>query len=150
MKIFNTIASRRQAGDTIIEVLIAVSILALVMTVAYQSTSRSLQNGIDSSSRQQALALAEQQIEIIKNAAANNVSAYQAYVAAGGGSFCIAPSNMSANYGISSVSSTSCHLINSRYNLSDTYAAGEFTISANWPSTVSGSSGISKLAIYYR
>ena len=164
MRIFATIKSdlnqighgrrfTRQAGDTIIEVLVSVSILALVLSVAYGSTSRSLQNGVDSSNRQQALALAEQQVEIIKNAAASNQVGLGAYQSQPGTAFCIDNTKIGipTQYGKSAPTSSACHLINSVYDLSDTCnASGLFTIIASWPSAVSGSSGNSQLTIYYR
>jgi prepilin-type N-terminal cleavage/methylation domain-containing protein len=164
MRIFATIRSNlnqigpahrfaRQAGDTIIEVLVSVSILALVLSIAYASTSRSLQNGVDSSNRQRALALAEQQVEIIKNAAVSNRAALGAYHSAPGTAFCIDSTKIGSptQYGDSAPTSSACHLINSVYDLSDTYnVSGLFTIIASWSSAVSGSSGNSQLTIYYR
>jgi type II secretory pathway pseudopilin PulG len=143
-----------ETGDTIIEVLVAMSILALVLTVAYQSTSRSLQSGINSSNRQQAVALASEQIEIIKSAESSplGAAAILAYQASAGTPFCISSSGLtSPPYG-KSTSISSCNNFNSTvFNLSDTYSAsGLFTIVATWPSTVSGSSGKSQITLYYR
>jgi prepilin-type N-terminal cleavage/methylation domain-containing protein len=104
--------SLNQAGDTIIEVMVAVAILALVLTVAYQSTSRSLQSGVDSSNRQQAIALASQQIEIIKNAETSpqGEPALNAYHAAG--AFCIDGTKLdNSNYGRSQ-NIFACHSVN--------------------------------------
>ncbi|MGA3150697.1 MAG: prepilin-type N-terminal cleavage/methylation domain-containing protein [Candidatus Saccharimonadales bacterium] len=126
-----------QRGDTIIEVLISMSILALVLTGAYVSTSRSLQDGTDSSDRQQALALAEQQIEFIKS----NPSAYQPPTNSKTNSFCIGND--------SSIQTGASCTFNSQYTMTDTYSGGLFTIVATWPSAV-GSGGQSQLTLYYR
>jgi Tfp pilus assembly protein PilV len=126
---------QQQSGDTIIEVLLAMCILALVLITTFVSTNRSLQSGVDSSNRQQALALAEQQVELIKT----SPSSYQPV-----GTFCV------DNTGTLQTSSANCQLgINNQYNFADTYtaASGLYTVVATWPST---SNAGSKLTVYYR
>src|SRR5438105_7494298 len=56
-------------GDTIVEVLISIAILAAVLGTAVVTSAHSLQTGTDAGNRHQGLALAQQQIELIKNAA---------------------------------------------------------------------------------
>jgi Tfp pilus assembly protein PilV len=53
-------------GDTIVEVMLCMLILAVVMAAAYATSTRSLKSGIDISNRSQALTYAQQQIEAIK------------------------------------------------------------------------------------
>ena len=60
-------AVRGSRGDTIIEVMVSVSILAVVFGVAFSSSNQSLQEGTNASNRNQAVQIAEQQIAIIKN-----------------------------------------------------------------------------------
>lgn len=55
-----------QAGDTIIEVLISISVIALVMGMAYGTAARALSTTRSSQERLEALKLAEGQIERIK------------------------------------------------------------------------------------
>jgi prepilin-type N-terminal cleavage/methylation domain-containing protein len=60
--------SKTQRGDTIIEVLISMTILGVVLATAYISTDRSLQYGINSQMRDQAVLIGQQQVELLKNA----------------------------------------------------------------------------------
>ncbi len=61
----------RQAGDTIVEVLIAIAIVSLVLTGAYASTRRS-RNAIQTAQEQgEALKIAESQLEYIKQSIDN-------------------------------------------------------------------------------
>lgn len=55
-----------QAGDTIVEVLIATTILAFVLTGAYESAQYSLNNIINAKNRVSALNIATSQIESLK------------------------------------------------------------------------------------
>ncbi|HUY53303.1 MAG TPA: prepilin-type N-terminal cleavage/methylation domain-containing protein [Candidatus Dormibacteraeota bacterium] len=59
-------------GDTIVEVLIAMVILAFVLTGAYQSAQYSLNNIINSENRVTALNIASGQIESLKQLLATN------------------------------------------------------------------------------
>jgi len=130
----------RQTGDTIIEVLISMSILVLVLTATYVSSSRSLQNGTDSSNRQQALALAGQQVEFIKT----SPSTYQTT-----GNFCAYVDSTTNTLKSAAPTSAQCQQANGQYTMTDTYNAnGLYTIVASWP--LPGSSTASQLTLYYR
>lgn len=56
-------------GDTIIEVLLSVTILGLVLALSFTSAGRSLSAGTDAANRNQALAYAQQQVELLRSAA---------------------------------------------------------------------------------
>ena len=127
------ITSKSQAGDTIIEVLIAMAILALVMVGAYVSSSRSLRNGTDAANRQQALALAEQQAEFIKNLNS-------------GGSVYVPPSGNFYVDNSGNAQKGSGTLL-TLYTITDTYSGGLYTITANWQDT---GSTVSQLQIFYK
>lgn len=62
------LGSLKQRGDTIVEVIIVTAILGLVLAGSYSLTSHSLQNGIESNLRTEALSFAQQQAEYIKDA----------------------------------------------------------------------------------
>ena len=62
----------RQAGDTIVEVLIAIAIISVVLGGAYVSTNRSLLATRAAQERVSALKLAESQMEQIKGLAASD------------------------------------------------------------------------------
>lgn len=66
---------RREAGDTIVEVLMATMVVMLVLGGAYVTTNRSLQATRAAQERTVALKLAESQIEQIKGLARNNPDA---------------------------------------------------------------------------
>lgn len=57
---------KKQAGDTLVEVLISIAIVSVVITGAYALASRSLRQGITASEHGQALKLAESQLESLK------------------------------------------------------------------------------------
>src|SRR3990167_9602950 len=58
----------REAGDTIIEVLLSIAILGLVLAGAYALANRNLSSGVSAGWRDQALTSAQSQIEHIINA----------------------------------------------------------------------------------
>ena len=89
----------RQKGDTIVEVMISMVVLAIVITVAYATSSRSFQSSVDSQYRDQAVSFAQQQIELLKNADNNGAGVISAYRPAT--SFCIKPSDSSIQTGSS-------------------------------------------------
>jgi prepilin-type N-terminal cleavage/methylation domain-containing protein len=53
-------------GDTIVEVLIAIAIISLALTGAYNSANRSIHQAQDSQERAEALKVTEQQVEILR------------------------------------------------------------------------------------
>ena len=143
-----------QIGDTIVEVLISMTILTLVLTVTYVSVSHSLRSGIDSSNRQQALSLAQQQVEIIKSAAANNQAVLSVYQTAG--DFCIIAANVGAAPQYGRTNGASCNPVaGTLFDIIDTYTPGApgvpglFTINATWLGGPSGNT-TSQLTLYYR
>lgn len=60
---------RTQAGDTIIEVMIALAIVGAVIGTSYAISARSLRTGRQAQERTEALKLVESQIELLKAAA---------------------------------------------------------------------------------
>jgi len=139
MQLNKTFRLRSQAGDTIVEVLISVAILAVVMAATYISSSQSLRNGTDSSNRQQALALANQQVELLK---ANPVCSKPTPPPAPG--YC--NSTFSIN-GAGIAGSGTYRPNNTVFTIADTYSSPTYTITATWPGP---SSQNSQLQIYYR
>lgn len=80
MRLIKTFSNpRNTAGDTIVEVLVSAAILAAVLSVAYATANHNLQNSTDADNRNQAIAYVGQQIEFIKNAAANSTAALATY-----------------------------------------------------------------------
>lgn len=73
---------RQTSGDTIIEVLIALSILSFALTTAYSTVNRSMQSARNSQEHSEALQYLNSQVELAR-AAATNLGLY------GPGSFCM-------------------------------------------------------------
>ena len=114
----------KQAGDTIVEVLISVSILSVVLVGCYTVVNHSLQTGTESAQRSEALALAQEQIEYIKNASINNTNQLSAYQQGLTGSTnCIVNGVVSSN--------SSCQT--GQYTISTSYSTPVFTTVASWP-----------------
>ena len=61
---------KNQKGDTIVEVLISIVIIALILTGAYETANASLKSIIDSQERTQALGYAQDQVEDLRTEAA--------------------------------------------------------------------------------
>lgn len=57
---------RGSAGDTIIEVLLSATALALVLSISFISANHSLRAGSDAANRNQAVQYASQQIELVR------------------------------------------------------------------------------------
>lgn len=84
----------KQRGDTIVEVLIALSIISLVITVSYATAQRSLRLGQRAQERLEAVKVAESQIETLKGMGAftDTRDIFAAgYVSTN--SFCVSPSS---------------------------------------------------------
>jgi prepilin-type N-terminal cleavage/methylation domain-containing protein len=64
--------NNKQSGDTIIEVLLAMSVIGLVLGAAFGIANRSVQIGQDAQERTEALKIAESQLEIFKSEFAGN------------------------------------------------------------------------------
>lgn len=66
MRIVTMRTKQRQAGDTLIEVMIALAIIGLVIAISYSTASRALQVGRRAQERTEALKEAEGQVETLK------------------------------------------------------------------------------------
>lgn len=60
------IKSNSQRGDTIVEVLISIAIIAVMLTSAYVLANRSLRTSIGANERAEAIALSQGQVELLK------------------------------------------------------------------------------------
>jgi prepilin-type N-terminal cleavage/methylation domain-containing protein len=110
MRIINS-----QKGDTILEVLVSMVVLAVVAGAAYATSTRSFHSALNSQYRDQAVTLAQQQIELLRSADSNTqISGFKSQT----GAFCINSANPTA-----AVSSTSpaCSNVNNAYSVSTVY-----------------------------
>jgi len=143
--------ARTGRGDTIIEVMLSMSILAVVLATAYATSNHSLQTGFNSQYRDQALSYAQQQVELIKNADNTSSAAVGAYQLS---QFCVDPSTTQ----VQSVDSNT-HVCPwplganggnlSQYSLVDSYdsTAKTFATTVQWQS----SNGVTnQVVLYYK
>lgn len=114
-----------QGGDTIIEVIIALAVLAITIAGAYGIASRSLKAGRQAQERDEATKLAESQLENIKaQAVAGNAALFSS------SNFCFNPG----------ITTTDCRF-NNLYDVSITSAAAssgnnvyQFDVTVQWDS----------------
>jgi Tfp pilus assembly protein PilV len=130
------------SGDTIVEVLISMTVLAVVLGTAYATTNRSFHSGLNSQYRGQAVLIAQQQVELLKSADTGpspSISTFQSPPYR----FCIDPSNLH-KLPLTSSSSTCSTPVGvapanaSQFTLADTYTPPPnnpvFTITVQWQS----------------
>ncbi len=125
-------------GDTVIEVMLSVTVLGLVATAAYVTSTRSFQAGLNAQYRGQAVAYAQQQVELIKaldaNADTNKIKNNPGYP------FCVNP-DLTKNQITGSTQACSTPINQpdapqDQYKVADKYdpAAKVFTITVSWTS----------------
>lgn len=107
---FKRLYKDRQSGDTIVEVMISMSVLAMVIGATYALATHSFQSALDSQYRDQAVSYSQQQLELIKEADLGQPSTISHYVSppdgtgpASGTAFCINPQNKNVQTGNSCV-----------------------------------------------
>ena len=149
MRSHRTAHQSSQRGDTIVEVLISMTVIAMVLAGAYVTTNRSLQNTRAAQERGNALKLAEAQVEQLKGVVQTNPSAIFG-AAVTGSPFCIynnapiAATNANCILGTNGAAATA----EPRFNLSITKNGNTFTVTNSWYN-VNGKA-TDKLVITYR
>jgi Tfp pilus assembly protein PilV len=133
-----SIKNKNQLGDTIIEVLVSMAILAVVLATAYATTSRSFRSGLNSQARDKALLIAQQQIELLKKADSGQTPTIDTYKNLGS-NFCINPETgntitlggstptCTAPFGVASTDTATFDLVDS-YNSSRKI----FSVNVSW------------------
>lgn len=136
-------------GDTILEVLLTIAILALALGGGYALSNRSFHTSLHTHERVQALTLAQGQIEFLKNKNPSEIASlagtYQS------GSFCFNDTN-----GAHAAANTpTCEDKQGLYNLAISYTcasgcnqANTFTIQATWEGFGTGRQN--NLWLYYK
>jgi type II secretory pathway pseudopilin PulG len=148
-----------QAGDTIIEVMISVAVVAAVLGVSYATANRSLRSGQQAQERGEALKLVESNLERLKYISTKDFAATTIFSQPVNSAFCIANMN-STSAMLSTISgynpvlnsdnfagyvsgTTNCRFDSTgntggRYNLAIVYtgagANDTFIVSARWDS----------------
>lgn len=140
-------AVRSSRGDTIIEVMISMTILSLALTIAYTLSSTSLKSGLESNQRTEALSLAQAQVELLANAKDNDAAFTSKYQVSS--PFCI---NLDASKNVTVGADQLCSNFNgAAYNVGISYssATNVFTITSQW-SSPKAPGGVAKLNLYYK
>lgn len=126
----------KQRGDTIVEVLISITIISLILGGAYVTTNKSLVATRRAQERANALKLAESQLEQIKGVVATSPSdifggtapsPFCVY-ATGGVLKVVAASNVNCTVNTSGVATT----VEPKFRLSVTRSGNTFTITDTW------------------
>ena len=134
----------KEAGDTIIEVLIASAVISSVLGSAYVISTRSLRTGQAAQERVEAIKLIEEQIERLKYEARSNTNFDSLYRDASG-TYCIAATGTSfikrTNPSLTTFNDDCVQGTERRYRLNVTYRSsgptfGTFVLTANWDSLV--------------
>ncbi len=118
-------------GDTIVEVLISIAVLATVFGVAFTSSSQSLQQGNNAANRNQAVQIAEQQIAIIKNKEAGTTTpTYPSNTL-----FCLKSDGTVDTADIDSGTKSCNFSTQTPFGVADTFdpSTTNFTVSVSWP-----------------
>ena len=146
--------NRLSAGDTIIEVLIAIAITSIVLAGAYVAVDRSMKASRAAQERGEAVKVAEAQIERLKylNFSSSTANIYQS------GPFCISPSQtviQTIDITNDATEPTGCK--SSRYTASITrdVTSGTHQIRVLWENitgskTVTSYPGFDEIKMYYR
>jgi len=126
---------KRQRGDTIVEVLISITVISMVLGGAYVTTNKSLISTRSAQERGNAIKLVESQIEQLKGVIATNpnaifVSAPSPFcVYASGGSLnVVASSNVNCTVNTAGAATTT----EPKFSLSITRSGNDFTIKNSW------------------
>lgn len=140
------ISPKAQRGDTIIEVLISIAIIALALAISYSLANRSLRTGLSANARTEAAAIAQGQLELLKNAryTASDLSAFNSSYKTST-PFCMNPNGNGK--------ATSSQCLSGGYTTTITYqnATNSFLLTTQWDSFNADSpGGRDRLVVYYR
>jgi prepilin-type N-terminal cleavage/methylation domain-containing protein len=138
--------SLSQRGDTIVEVLIAMSIISLVLAAAYVTSTRNTTLMQGSQERQQAQRLVESQIEMVRSQGGLNAS---------GDCFIAGVERSPADIGapcstVKSTYSGATYTLSITGPLGTANPTGTYTVSAVWTSLGSKKTNDSSITMYYR
>lgn len=127
-----------QKGDTIIEVMISVSVLAVVLGVAFALSTQSMREGTDANNRNIAVQLSQQQIASIQSLikVSSSTPTFPS-------TFC-----MNSAGGAPAIDANTKDCNQSPFTIVDTFDSthNTFTITTSWPSS---NNGTKKVQLYY-
>lgn len=145
--------SRSQRGDTIIEVLIAMTVIGIVLGAAFGIANRALQTGRAAQEQTEALKVAESQLELMKaflRSSNNNIQAFAA-------PFCIDRGASDPLAAAVATSNAICNNIDPNgvsgsglYSVSITEDLGTYKVAVSWTRVGTESDDPGQLVLYYR
>ncbi len=140
-------AGRSSAGDTLVEVILATALISATIGIAVSMSNRNLQTGTSAGQRSQALAIAQDQIERIKNAYLTNSPTLDSYKI--DKPFCILGDG--AEEDVSKSGSKCANFGSSPYSITVNYNKTTlvFTTDVSWSSN-SNNTGQDQLTLYYK
>ncbi len=148
----STLKPGNTRGDTIVEVMISMSILAIVLGATFATSSRSLRTGVASTQRNQALSIAQNQVEVIKNAYETNPVLLAALQNPASGVFCLDATTLSdTTLPIPSTVTTCTKYQGEDYAVRVNYdpARFVFNVDVNW-SSATGTAPNSNVQLLYK
>jgi Tfp pilus assembly protein PilV len=131
-----------QQGDTIVEVMISMAVLAVVLGATYAISTRSFQSGLNAQYRDQAVSYGQQQVELIREADNNNPTTISTYSTPADSAFCIDPNTKSRLTGSNCVFGN-LYTVNAQYRS----ASHSFQVTTSWDSA---SSVKQQIVMYYK
>ncbi len=132
-------STRQQAGDTIVEVLIAVAVISLVLAGAYASTNHNVRAMQDTQEHAQALQLAQTQVEFLRARGAPAGACYDN----AGNSTAVAACVFNADGTLNPTAVEPAF----KLSISAPDAAGVYAVSAQWDSLLGTNDNVT---LYYR
>lgn len=140
-------AAQNSRGDTLVEVILATALISATIGVAVSMSNRNLQTGVSAAQRSQALAIAQDQVERIRNAYLTSSPVLDSYKI--NKPFCILADGSEEDV---EASASKCTNFNGgQYSIAITYGSSSlvFTTSITWLSN-SNTSGTDQLSLYYK
>jgi prepilin-type N-terminal cleavage/methylation domain-containing protein len=145
----NRLTERRQRGDTLVEVLIAIAVVSMILGGAYVTTNRSLYATRSAQERGNALKLAESQLEQLKGLVASDPSSI--FGGSAPNPFCISASGAvvaDTDPDCAVDTSGAATTVEPIFHISMARAGNTFTLTENWVDV--GGRHTDKLEFKYR
>lgn len=133
-----------QRGDTIVEVMVVLTILGLALSISYATANRSLLNTRQAQEHAEATALAQAQLEKLRTYVSKPSSDTDHYIfLASGSNFCLDSAGKVATAD-ADCTYQSLYLINESWNSTCTSASSSctLTMTITWPDAIEGNDSV--------
>ncbi len=144
----------KQRGDTIIEVLLAMTVIGLILATSFGIANRAMRTGRAAQERNEALKAAETQLELTKaylKDGANNITTFTG----AGNPFCIDVNALSAGNAAVINTDARCNDTDGAgaaglYSVAVSESGGTYTVNVQWDRANTQDSTPGQLSIFYR